>query len=80
MYDLKAILEEAALRLECDVRDLDWFSWPESFASTSGPRGGDGGQMITSFQVFAFDSSMGQPIKCCAGVWKKWDRVIGSRW
>lgn len=78
--DMTPILEEAAKRLNCAARDLEWFSWPEMFASTAGPHGGIGGQALTTFQVFAFDNGLGDRVKCCAGVWKTWDGQPLSRW
>lgn len=34
--------------------DPDFYAWPQSFASTSGPRGGIGGCAISSFTVEAY--------------------------
>jgi len=79
--DLTPILADAAKRLDCDQPDLEWFAWPEIFPSSSGPRYGVGGQAMTTFQIIAFaHPSQEKAIKFCAGVWKKWDRVIASRW
>ena len=38
----------------CSVDEVTWYSWPQVFGSTSGPRGGISGQVITTFQVYAF--------------------------
>lgn len=73
MIDIKALLDEAAARLETRVNELQWWAWPEVFGSTSGPRGGIGGQMMTTFQVIGFEAEDGQRIKWCSGVWKPWD-------
>lgn len=70
---VKALLDEAAARLEATADDLQWWAWPEVFGSTSGPRGGIGGQTVTTFQVIGFEAEDGQRIKWCSGVWKPWD-------
>lgn len=72
---------EAAKRLGCPIEDIEFFSWPEVFPSSSGPRYGIGGQIMTTFQVLAFaHPSEKKAIKFCAGIWKPWDRVICSPW
>ena len=38
----------------CSVDEVTWYSWPQVFGSTSGPRGGISGQAVTTFQVYAF--------------------------
>jgi hypothetical protein len=73
MFDVDELLDEAASRLEGDAVDLRWWAWPEVFGNTSGPRNGAGGQTMTTFQVFGFESQDGQRIKWCAGVWRSWD-------
>lgn len=79
--DLTTILADAAQRLDCELQDLEWYSWPETFPSSSGPRMRPGGQTMTTFQVFAFaHPSQKKALKYCAGVWKPWDRNICSPW
>ena len=79
--ELTPILEEASRRIDCPVQDLEWFSWGEVFPSSAGPYLRAGGQTMTTFQVFAFaHPSESKAIKCCAGVWKTWDRLVCSRW
>lgn len=58
---------------------VQWWSWPQLFATTSGPRGGAGGNQITEFQVYAFDAG-GKRMKCCAGVWRHWDGEVQGVW
>lgn len=75
------LIEE--LNSKYKIVDLEWYSWPESFGSTSGPRGGIGGCMITRFQVYAFEIYTEEEyltLKWCGGVWKKWDREFMGRW
>lgn len=78
-HELQALLIEAARLLGCSVDELEWWSWPQVFGSTSGPRGGIGGQAMTAFQVFGF-SDGGNAVKYCGGVWRKWDRIVEGRW
>ena len=48
--------------------DVEFYSWPETFGSTSGPHGGCGGQMMTSFQVSAWHNmNTGEAVLECAG-------------
>lgn len=77
---IEDLLIEVAKREGCYPGDILWYSWPQSFASTSGPRGGIGGCAITSFQVFAFDPPTGKRQKYCAGVWKNWSGEPDCRW
>lgn len=72
MLDITTLLKEASERLEENSSELQWWAWPEVFGSTSGPRGGIGGQTMTTFQVVAFESN-GKRIKWCSGIWKPWD-------
>lgn len=48
------LIKQAGEYLECPEKYIEWYSWPETFGSTSGPHGGIGGQTMTSFQVFGF--------------------------
>lgn len=73
MIDINVLLDEAATRLKTQARYLQWRAWPEVFGSTSWPRGGVGGQSMTTFQVVGFEADDGQKIKWCSGMWKKWD-------
>ena len=56
---------------------VEWWSFPCAFSSTTGPRGGGGGQAITKFQVYAFETNHIETgpnaMKWCDGVWKIWD-------
>lgn len=64
------------------IVDLEWYSWPQTFATTGGPRG-CGGNLITSHQVYAFEIYTEDDclyLKWCSGVWKKWDREFMGRW
>ena len=79
MTDVDQLIIEAAKRLKCHAYEVEWYSWPETFASTSGPRGGIGGQAISTFQVYGFTNGVTY-LKACAGFWKPWDGVMGSPW
>lgn len=72
--ELEVFFEEASKKLETPVNQLEFYSWPECFASTSGPHGGIGGSALTNFQVFGFRSKITEKgCKCCSGIWKSWD-------
>ena len=73
MIDIKALLDEAATLMETKVDRVQWWAWPEVFGSTSGPRGGVGGQILTTFQVFGFEAENGRMVKWCSGIWRAWD-------
>lgn len=82
-FDINRIFKEAKERLK--VRrdeDLEWYSWPQVFPSTAGPKpGGIGGQALTTFQVFAFISrETGERIKGCNGYWTTWNGEFLDRW
>lgn len=75
------MLVDAAYYCECPIDELEMFSWPESFGSTSGPRGGIGGHTITSFQVYAFrETGKAEGFKYCSGVRQKWNGEIQEPW
>jgi len=78
--DIQNLLADVAKREGCYPDDVQWYSWPQAFGSTSGPRGGIGGQMVTSFQVYAFDPLVGRKQKFCAGVWKEWNGEFQGNW
>lgn len=73
------LCEKAAEYMRCDVDEISWYSWPQVFGSTAGPRGGIGGRAMTTFQVYAFESCS-QRCKYCAGVWKKWSGEFSENW
>lgn len=74
------LCEKAAeyMGVECEC-EINWYSWPQVFGSTAGPRGGIGGAMMTTFQVYAFESHL-KRCKYCAGVWKEWDGKFAGKW
>jgi hypothetical protein len=76
---IKALLETVAEREGCSPSEIDWYSWPETFGTTGGP-GGIGGNMLTSFQVMAFDPPSGRKQKYCAGKWKHWNGEFEEKW
>lgn len=47
---------------------IDYYAWPQSFGDTTGPRGGIGGQMISSFTVHAYVADGGPTVYVCAGM------------
>lgn len=55
---------EAAKELDCPEHYLEYFAWPQSFASTSGPFGGIGGQAITTFTLEAWSDGRNAAIFC----------------
>lgn len=71
---IEQLLAEASRRMGGDREDIRWWAWPEVFANTSGPRMGAGGQTMTHFQVFGFESpDNGNRLKYCDGIWRSWD-------
>ncbi len=73
MIEIVDLLAEAAKKSGCAVEDVQWYSWPQVFGSTAGPRRTGGGQMMTVKQVYAFWPLCGEKLKYCAGVWRPWD-------
>ena len=73
---LGSIIAQAAEKLGIKVRELDWFSWPQVFGSTSGPHGGISGQAMTTFQVYGFRPDFQvtpyDGLLYCDGKWKNW--------
>lgn len=76
---LTELARHAAELLECNHEEMHWWSWPQVFGSTAGPRGGIAGQTMTTFQVFGFSDDV-KAVKYCGGVWKKWDRIVEGKW
>ena len=76
---LDEMLEVVAKKGGCHKDCVRWYSWPTVFGDTSGPMGGYGGQMMTEFQVYAFEAN-GVMLKCCAGVWRHWNGEFQGRW
>ena len=73
------MIQFVADRAGVTPEDVQWWSWPELFATTSGPGGGFGGAAITEFQVYAFNA-YGKRMKYCAGVWRHWNGEVEGRW
>lgn len=78
------LIAQAATKMGCHAEDIRWWSWPETFSSTAGPRAGVGGQAITWFQVYGFECA-GFPVDLdavlyCAGKWRRWERPLEMRW
>lgn len=73
------LVAKAAELAGCTIHEVQWYSWPQVFGTTSGPRGGVGGRMMTTFQVFAFECA-DKRMKYCAGVWRHWDGEFMGRW
>lgn len=69
---------------DIDAFYLSWYSWPELFSSTAGPkRGVVAGQAFTEHQVYGFHYQKEKEIfvKYCNGVWVEWDGELrASSW
>lgn len=65
--------EKAAEILKCDISDISYYSWPQTFGSTAGPFGGIGGQMISIFQIEAYAFGQNAVLFCGGRIWKKID-------
>ena len=51
--------------------DLDYYAFPQTFGSTSGPHSGIGGQVMSTFTVEAFVcDGIGPTVYVCAGRYK----------
>lgn len=79
MEKIDEMIEFVAKKDGVGTESVEWFSWPHAFPSTSGPKGGAGGCMITTFQVFAFNTGVNR-YKFCAGVWRRWSGEFMDRW
>ena len=77
--ELNDMLKFVAETDNVEVENVKWYSWPQVFGSTSGPKGGAGGCAMTTFQVYAFDTGVRQ-YKYCSGVWRKWTGEFMCRW
>jgi hypothetical protein len=54
------------------VEELEYYAWPEVFASTSGPYGGIGGAMMTTYTVEAlYNGLTGTTLYVCANTYQK---------
>lgn len=76
LKDVQELFYEAAKRFGVGVDAVDGCQWRHTFPSTSGPRGGLGGCMMTSFTIMGFwalTETGVQRIKVCAGVWRSWN-------
>lgn len=80
MYNIDELLAEAAKKLDVLVEDIEWYSWPQVFANTSGPHKKPSGQALTSFQVFGFNANNGNKIKTCDGLWQSWNGSFIDQW
>jgi len=69
--ELEEVREKAAELLSVDVEELELFAWEQTFANTTGPHGGLGGQALTKATVFVFKDFKGNYIAYCQGVFKK---------
>lgn len=49
--------------------DYDYYAWPQTFSSTSGPRGGVGGQTMSTFTIEAYSFDSEKTIYVCAGMY-----------
>ena len=79
MPDIQQVMTEAQEKLGSDRMMLH--AWPEVFSSTAGPRMGIAGQVLTTFQVMAFeDVYEGKGLMWCAGLWKDWDPNSEKSW
>ncbi|RLG55658.1 MAG: hypothetical protein DRN95_07625 [Candidatus Hydrothermarchaeota archaeon] len=67
---------DAAMRFKVSPEDLAYYTFPETFGSTSGPSGRPGGQQMTTFQIDAFESPLtGKSCIYCGGRFWKIARV-----
>ena len=83
MDKIYQLIEEVAKRVGCEPEHVEWYSWPQSFATTAGPGGGAGGNTISSYQVFAFDAigdGRTERSRYCAGKWRKWNGEFNQKW
>lgn len=71
------MISHIANRDQVHESEVRWWSWPEVFGSTNGPHGGVGGQMMTNFQVFGFETVESRML-CCEGKWKRWEGSLQS--
>ena len=79
--DFSLLFKEAAELLACSPRQLVFFVYESTFASTSGPAGDIGGNMMTSLPVFYFENSTtGERVKVCEGNWRRDWTSVGEQW
>jgi len=61
--------------------DVDYYAFPETFGSTSGPCGGIGGCSMTTFTVEAYVfNGTGPTVYVCSGKYKFKDEKYKARW
>lgn len=75
---LPGLLSFVAEKAGCAVCDVEWCAWPQVFPTTAGPRGA-GGNMCSTFQVYAFRTPTADPLMWCGGVWRRWSGELGQR-
>lgn len=81
---------EASTELECPVDMLDYFAFPKSFPTTSGPFSKEGvvsGQAISSFTIEAYTDGRDAVLFCKGRRWKRVDKwyehcvdIMFGRW
>jgi len=71
------ILDKAGIK----YADFDYYAFPETFASTSGPHGGIGGSALTTFTVEAYVcDGIGPTVYVCDGRHKLVKGQYKGRW
>ena len=69
---INILIDEAAHYMKVDRGFVEFYAWPGTFSNTSGPVGGCGGQMMTSFTVFGLHNTLDDSgLLYCCGKWKK---------
>lgn len=76
---IEELLKQVAERENCDVEEIEWYSWPQTFGTTAGPSGA-GGNMMTACQVYAFHVPSGNSQRYCAGHWRRWNGEFMQCW
>lgn len=75
---LEEMIAHVAEKAGVPADNVEWYAWPHVFPSTAGPRG-SGGNAMTTFQVYAFDTGANR-YKYCSGVWRTWSGEFQGRW
>ena len=81
--DYTEIFEQASQMLNCDIQDLEFYSWYKLFSTTAGPhiltKDMVAGQAFTNFQILGFINKRNRDsVKYCDGVWKLEYFTIGD--
>jgi hypothetical protein len=76
---IESLIATVAERDQCLPEEVAFYSWPQNFETTCGSLGGASGNMISTFQVYAFSTPKSHTRICC-GFWRRWNGEFQQKW